>query len=199
MSKRSHLVSSFLLAFASLAVLCAPGLAQQSSDEPTQDDFAGIWKASEGVLYTTPADQSGVLAALGAQPAGESTWTASTYNVDGTLTQASFTVTLLDPASLISLFPSPGDPIPCPHPNHVLYRNSVCGTQHFGVSFLCQAQAGGTSFRSESNTYKSCRRQAGGGYCVDVKSVVGWILYYDSSDCSGPVINTIFQYGGACR
>jgi hypothetical protein len=198
MRKRSNLVSSLLLALASLPLLCVPALAQQTGDESTKDDFAGIWRASEGVLYTTPEDQSGVLATLGAEPAGQGKWTASTYNVDGTSTQASFTVTLLDPTALIALFPDPGDPIPCPHPNHVLYRNSVCGTPHFGVSFLCQTLPGGTSRRSETNTYKSCRRQPG-GYCVDVRSVIGWTLYFDSSDCSGPVVNTLFQYGGACR
>lgn len=199
--KRSGVFSPFLLILGCFCLLALPAFAQPPADtgeEATDEDLGGVWKPSEGVLYTTPEDQEGVLAALGAEQTDAETWTAGTYAVDGTTAVATFRVELVDAAAL-PFFLSPGDPIPCPHPNYRIYRNSVCGLTFLGWSGLCQGTAGGTSQRTSYNSYRTCRRQSGGGYCVNVRSIVGWTLSYDSSDCSGPLTNMVSHYGWACR
>jgi hypothetical protein len=200
MRKSSLLSSSVLLACGWLSLFSVSGLAQAPSDEePKLDDFAGIWKASEGTLYTTDGDQAGVLAALGAKSEDGRNWTAPTYNTDGTLTQAAVRVVLVDPSLLLAFFPSPGDPIPCPHPNHILYRNSICGYVHLGFSGICQMLPGNTSQRTSYNSYRSCRRQIGPTYCVDVRSVIGWTQSFYSGNCTGPISNMQMQYGWTCQ
>lgn len=201
MKKMSRVLSSFLLAFGCFCLLSVPAFSQIDPDpgeEPGDEDIAGVWKASEGVLYTTAEDQDGVLGALGAQPDGEG-WTAKTYRVDGREAVASFKVQLVDAALLPALFFSPGDVVPCPHPNHVVYRNSTCGYLWPGWSGLCQVNAGNLSQRTTYNTYRSCRRQVGPTYCVNVRSIIGWTQYFYSGNCTGAVYNQVSHYGWTCH
>jgi hypothetical protein len=201
MRKRSLLSFALLL-----SLLAIPGMAQTDpkDEEPTIDDVAGIWKASEGVLYTTAEDQEGVLAALNAKTEDGKSWTAPTYNVDGTAATASLQVVLVDAALLPAILPNPGDQIPCPHPNHILYRNSVCGYTNWGFSGLCQAlptppYPPGTSRRTSYNTYRSCKRQVGPTYCVNVRSIIGWTQYFDNGNCTGAVTNMQSHFGWTCN
>lgn len=196
MKKLRRIASRLLLASACIAAFNLPAAAQD--EPPTPEDVAGIWKAGEGVLYTLPEDQDNVLATLGAQPAGADTWTAQTQALDGTRYDVSFRIqsATLDQLQFILLNPS-GDPIPCPHPNYVVYKNSVCGPT-FGVSWICQSNSTGSQQRHDYPG-RACRRRVGAGYCVDVRSVVGRIDFFDVANCSGPVINSHNLFGWRCN
>jgi hypothetical protein len=198
MTKGWSLVSRLLLASACLAAWALPVRAQSSTDPGDSGDPAAFWSPSAGVLHTLPEDELSALGAIGAQPSSEKgLWTANALNADGSTVPVTFRVDYVSPANLVFLVNAAGDEIPCPHPNYVVYKNSVCGPT-FPLGYPCQPNGTGSSQRWDY-LYRTCRRSAGAGYCVNVKSIVGRIDYFDLANCQSVPIFSNPLFGWACR
>lgn len=198
MKKFRRTASRLLLACTWIAAFSLPIAAQE--EPPTPDDIAAIWQPSDRVLYTLPEDQDSVLATLGAQPAGEAggdLWTAQTQTLDGAKVGVTFSVQHASLNQLHAIFFNPGDPVPCPHPDYVIYKNSICAPVLI-FSYLCQPSGTGSARRTDYPG-RACRRSQGAGYCVDVRSVTGRVDFYDLANCSGPVRYSHPLFGWRCH
>jgi hypothetical protein len=182
---RSYLTLALVLGLAAAPVAMAQ---EPHPESPGPEDLAGFLDVREGVLHVKSGDKEGVLAALGAKPSGEDTWTAKITGFGGAL---EFAVQEDDDYVHPIRNPGPGDAIPCACASVHIYKNSICTDPWLmlstGGGSSCFNDGLGGSYQINNYPYKQCLKKSGGGYCVHVDSVISQTIQFVGENCTGGV------------